>query len=188
MTKKSITLLFGRLANLFELSGVLLVLLLAFLLQFVLGELPCPLCLLQRFGFMAIAFGFLLNFRFGFRPSHYSVVLLSALFTAFVSLRQIALHVIPGTGSYGAPILGFHLYTWSFILSMLIVISTSLLLSVDRQYLEVVRSNKLWKRITSILFAFLVFLTVSNIVSVVLECGFSECPESPTTYTLSKDA
>src|SRR3990167_6896576 len=89
-----------RLANFFEVVGVMLVIVLAFLMQFVCNELPCPLCLLQRFGFMAIAFGFLLNFRFGFRPSHYSIILLSSLFTAFVALRQVALHILPGSGSY----------------------------------------------------------------------------------------
>lgn len=184
MNKKSMTLLFERLANCFEVSGVLIVLLMAFLLQFIFRELPCPLCLLQRFGFMAIAFGFLLNFRFGFRASHYSVILISALFTSFVAMRQIALHVIPGTGSYGSPILGLHLYTWSYIVSMLIVVSTALLLGVDRQYLENARRSKVWQKIAHFLFAFLVFLTVANIVSVFMECGFAECPENPVNYSL----
>lgn len=173
-----------RLANLFEIAGVLLVLLLAFLMQFVFNELPCPLCLLQRFGFIAIAFGFMLNFRFGFRPSHYSIILLSGLFTAFVALRQIALHVIPGTGSYGNAIFGLHLYTWSFVLVVLVVISTSLLLGVDRQYLQKMRKNKLWEYVVHTLFAVLMFLTVANIVSTVFECGFSECPDNPVKYEM----
>lgn len=184
MTKKSLIVLLERFANTFEVVGVLLVLTIAFVLQFVLQELPCPLCLLQRFGFMAIAFGFLLNFRFGFRPSHYAIILLSALFTAFVALRQIALHVIPGTGSYGSPIFGMHLYTWSFIVSMLIVLSTALLLGLDRQYLEKARKNKMWQGVTHFLFAALTFLVVANIVSVFFECGLQECPENPSGYTL----
>lgn len=186
MKNKSFVIMMQRLANLFEICGVLLVLLMAFTLQFIFRELPCPLCLLQRFGFMAIAFGFLLNFRFGFRPSHYSIILISAIFTCFVALRQIALHVIPGTGAYGAPVLGYHLYTWSFILAVLIIISTSLLLGVDRQYLERARTSKLWQRMTHILFAFLVFLTVANIVSTFFECGFATCPDNPVRYTLIK--
>src|SRR5579862_2934195 len=86
-----------RLASLFELVAVITVLAMTLLLQFVFNELPCPLCLLQRIGFVGIAYGLLLNLRFGFKPSHYAVVILSGLFTAFVALRQIALHVIPGT-------------------------------------------------------------------------------------------
>lgn len=173
-----------RVANVFEISGVLLVLLLAFLMQFIYNELPCPLCLLQRFGFMAIAFGFLLNFRFGFRPSHYSIILISSLYTAFVAMRQIALHVIPGTGSYGNAIFGLHLYTWSFVISMLVVISTTLLLGVDRQYLEKARKSKLWEYVVHALFAILVFLTVANIVSTIFECGLTQCPDNPVNYEL----
>lgn len=182
MKSKSLIVLVERFANAFEMAGVLLVLAMAFLLQFVLRELPCPLCLLQRFGFMAIAFGFMLNFRFGFRPSHYAVVLLSALFTAFVALRQIALHVIPGTGAYGSPVFGMHLYTWSFIVSMLIVVSTALLLGVDQQYLTKARKNKIWQSAIHFLFAVLIFLIIANVISVIFECGLQQCPENPAGY------
>lgn len=173
-----------RLANFFEVAGVMLALVLAFLMQFVYNKLPCPLCLLQRFGLMAIAFGFLLNFRFGFRPSHYSIILISSLFTASVALRQVALHILPGSGSYGSAIFGMHLYTWSFIVAMLVIISTSLLLGVERQYLEKVRKTALSQHVVTGLFACLVFLAVANIVSAFFECGFSACPDNPVVYSL----
>tara|TARA_R110000868_G_scaffold53661_8_gene168127 strand:- start:667 stop:1230 length:564 start_codon:yes stop_codon:yes gene_type:complete len=184
MIKNQSIIYFERVANFLEVTGVMLVLLMAFIMQFAFNELPCPLCLLQRFGFMAIAFGFLLNFRFGFRPSHYAIILLSSLFTSFVALRQIALHVLPGTGHYGSAVFGLHLYTWSYIVSMLIIISTSALLGIDRQYLEKARKNVYWQYVIQALFIFLVFLTVSNIVSAVLECGFTACPENPAGYVL----
>jgi disulfide bond formation protein DsbB len=176
-----------KLASLFELIGLFLVLLAAFMLQFWLHELPCPLCLLQRFGFLAIAFGFLLNLRFGFRPSHYSVILISSVFTAFVALRQVALHVLPGTGSYGSPILGMHLYTWSFIIAVLVFISTSLILGVDHQYMEKARKKKVVEYVVHALFAILVFLLVANIVSVIFECGFAICPDNPTNSSPERD-
>ena len=121
--------------NALEILGIFVTLLMAFAFQFVLHELPCPLCLLQRIGFFSMAFGFLLNLRFGLRPSHYAFVILWALFTSFVALRQIALHVVPGTGTYGSPFLGMHLYTWSFVVSMGIIVFTTLFLGVDRQYI-----------------------------------------------------
>lgn len=123
-----------RFFNMIELVGILLTLLVALGFQIFLHDLPCPLCLLQRIGFLGIAVGLLMNLRFGLHPSHYSIALLSALFTSFVALRQIALHVVPGTGSYGEPFLGLHLYTWSFIVSMLILIATTLVLGIERQY------------------------------------------------------
>ncbi len=96
-----------NICNLLEVYFIILMLVMAFAIQFILHEIPCPLCLLQRLGFLAIAFGFLMNLRFGLRPSHYAIVIISALYTSFVALRQIALHVVPGTGSYGSAILVF---------------------------------------------------------------------------------
>lgn len=184
MKKNTLIVSLVKMANFLELAGLFLVLSTAFLLQFVLHELPCPLCLMQRFGFLAIAFGFLLNLRFGFKPSHYSVILISSIFTAFVALRQICLHVIPGTGAYGSPIFGMHLYTWSFIATVLIMISTSLMSGVDRTYMEKARKSKFWEYVMHAMFAILVFLTIANIVSIIFECGFAACPDNPVNYTL----
>lgn len=134
MTNQSGARIFAKTFNVMELLGIQLTLILAIVFQIFLHELPCPLCLLQRIGFFGIALGLLLNLRNGLHPSHYSICLLSALFTSFVALRQIALHVVPGTGFYGAPFLGLHLYSWSFILAMLIIIATSFILGINRQY------------------------------------------------------
>lgn len=170
----------SRLFDALELIGIFSMLFIAFAFQILLHELPCPLCLLQRLGFLAVSFGLILNLRFGFRPSHYAITLLSALYTAFVALRQIALHVVPGTGSYGDPIFGLHLYTWSFIVAMLIVIFTSFALGFDRQY----GNRKYAQRLSHILFAILVVLLVSNIVSVFLQCGFAACADDPVSYRI----
>lgn len=174
-----------HLANAVEISGVILVLILAFVFQFILKELPCPLCLLQRVGFIFIAFGGLLNMRFGVRPSHYSIILISALFTSFVALRHIALHVIPNTGAYGSPIFGLHLYTWVWIVSMFIVIATSLMLGVDRQYSITMQENKSWKTLTNILFMIVIALIIANLINLIVQCGFQPCPANPVDYALT---
>lgn len=83
--------------------AISLVLAFAFYSQFINAELPCPLCLLQRVGFIAVLFGLLCNIIYGPRSLHYSFMLLGALFGAAVALRQVALHVIPGTPFYGDP-------------------------------------------------------------------------------------
>lgn len=182
MSTNRLIVLGGRVANLFEFSGILVVLFLAFAMQFIDNELPCPLCLLQRLGFLMVAYGFLLNFRFGFRPSHYSIVIISALFTSFVALRQVALHVLPGTGSYGSAVFGLHLYTWSFICSMAIVVGTTLLFGIDRQYLTDVKSTKLWRRMTNFFAILLVAMLIANMTSVLMECGLKQCPDNPVVY------
>lgn len=171
--------------NALELVGIFVTLLMAFAFQLMLHELPCPLCLLQRIGFISIAFGFLMNLRFGLRPSHYALVILAALFTSFVALRQIALHVVPGTGTYGSPLFGLHLYTWSFIVSMCIIFFTTLFLGIDRQYEAASIKNMRYPKLTHTLFGIMTILIVANIVSVFLECGLQECPENPVSYKIT---
>lgn len=185
MKTKKFIYLSERVANYAELLAVTIVLCVAFLIQFAFEELPCPLCLLQRFGFVCIAYGLLLNLRFGFRPSHYAIVILSAVFTAFVALRQIALHVLPGTGAYGSAIFGLHLYTWSFIAATLVIISTTVLLGADRQYSKSVIKSKRGRHAVNALFLVVVFLIVANVLSVFLECGWQACPDNPITYELT---
>lgn len=169
--------------NLLELAFILLVLLMALGFQFVLKELPCPLCLLQRVGLLGIAFGFLLNLRYGLRPSHYAISLLSALFTAFVALRQVALHIVPGTGSYGSAIFGLHMYTWSFIIAMAIVLFNVILLSFDREYLRVDHAFQ-WKKLSHLLFICLLIVAAINLASTFAECGIGQCPDNPTHYLM----
>jgi disulfide bond formation protein DsbB len=179
---KEIPLISGleRLCNVAELSGIVVMLFMAFALQLMFHELPCPLCLLQRVGFFGIALGFLLNLRYGLRPSHYSIIILSALFTSFVALRQIALHVVPGTGSYGDAFLGLHLYTWSFIISMIVIIMTTAMLGFDRQYSIKNLPDSRFRLLTSILFGLVLILVGMNVISVLLECGLTSCPDNPT--------
>ena len=68
-------------------SGVLAV---AFYYQLMRGELPCPLCALQRVGFLVAGVGLMLNLRVGRSPAHYGLVILAALAAGSASLRQIA--------------------------------------------------------------------------------------------------
>jgi disulfide bond formation protein DsbB len=173
-----------KIFNMLELMGIWIILIMALGFQIFLHDLPCPLCILQRIGFFGVALGLLMNLRLGPHPSHYSIVLLSALFTSLVALRQIALHVVPGTGSYGAPFLGIHLYTWSFIISMIILIVTTLLLGIDRQYQNnyVVKMRSHW--VTHLLLLITTILIITNLILIFLQCGLSACPDNPTSYKL----
>ena len=103
MNNKKITIF-----NTLGLLGITVVLLMGSILQVSLNELPCPLCLLQRLGFVMVMFGFMLNVVYGTEQRHYGIILIGALFGAATSLRQISLHVIPGTPGYGSAIFGMH--------------------------------------------------------------------------------
>lgn len=168
--------------NFLAICGLTFVLGTAFFIQFFMHELPCPLCLLQRIGFMLMGFGFLLNLRFSFRPSHYGLIIFSAIFTASVALRQICLHILPNGGGYGSPIFGLHDYTWSFILSVVVLIGTTFLLSFDRQYQFPVNLNKQVSRLTHIAFALFLIVALFSAISIFAECGPVFCPDNPVSY------
>lgn len=154
----------------------------AFVIQIAYHELPCPLCLLQRIGFMLIGLGFLFNVRFGLRPNHYSIILLGAIFTGAVALRQILLHIVPGTGSYGSAIFGLHLYTWSFLVVLMIISTTAILLGWERQYETTCHYFNTYKKpIIALIICFLL-IGIANIVDIWAQCGWKDCPDNPVTY------
>ena len=156
-----------------------------FIFQFALGELPCPLCMLQRVGMVAVGFGVVLNLTCGLRPSHYGVMLLGAAFGGAVALAQIALHIVPGTGAYGSPLLGYHLYTWSFLVFSAVLILAGLMLLFDGQF-EQSKGSPAPRASGSALLVCSLFmlLTLGNAVSTFLQCGLAQCPAPPTGYLM----
>jgi len=173
----------ARRLNALGLLAVSAVLLFAFVDQLVYGDLPCPLCILQRAGLVAAGFGLALNVRFGPRPSHYAIMILGAAVGGAIAARQILLHIVPGTGSYGNPFLGMHFYTWSLVVAALIVVGGAIMLLFERQFSESARPERLGGLALA---SFVVFtlLVLGNGVSTVLECGGGLCPDNPTDYLL----
>ncbi|WP_120635210.1 disulfide bond formation protein B [Ruegeria sp. EL01] len=176
----------SRTLNAFGMLAVSLVLILAYLYQFKLDELPCPLCLLQRVGFVAVGVGLGLNLLYGSRPQHYAIVLIAALFGGSVSVRQILLHIVPGTGHYGSPVLGLHYYTWAAICFFLILLGTAIMLLFDRQYVEDSKTEPRFGGSTLAKSAFFIMLGLAalNAVSTLIECGPGICADPPTSYKL----
>jgi len=157
----------------------------AFWFQLVWGELPCPLCLLQRVGFAAVGFGLALNLIYGARPSHYAVMLLGALFGLSVSVRQIFLHIVPGTGHYGSAVLGYHFYTWAGIIYFLVLAGTAAMLLFDGQYklgADGKTPNLVLKSLAGVAVAVLMVVLIGNALSALLECGPLICDDPPTDY------
>ena len=173
--------------NAIGLYALSLVLAAAFAAQFILQELPCPLCLLQRILFAALAAGPILNVRFGPRPSHYALSLLAAIAGAVASGRQVLLHIMPGDAGYGSALFGYHYYTWALLgfLGAIVLIATILLF--DRQF----EQDKAVLPATGGAFAqiavwLVIALTIGNVATTLLECGFGACTDNPVAYELLK--
>ena len=178
----------ANLGNAAAAIGIAAILLVAFGLQFWFGELPCPLCNLQRVAWILCGFGFVLNLRFGVRPLHYGLSLLGALFGAAVSGRQVLLHIVPGSGTYGSPVLGLHLYTWGFLLFVAVIAGIAVLMILggrpdhDRDGRH---ADLRFYGIRRLAAYFLIAMALANAVSSFALCGPIECPDSPTSYWIS---
>ena len=173
--------------NALGLYAVALVLAAAFAAQLWLNELPCPLCLLQRIQFAMLAIGPILNVRFGPRPSHYALSLLTAAAGAAFAMRQILLHIMPGDPGYGSALLGYHYYTWAFIGFAVAIVLIAAMLLFDGQFKEDGAAKPVEvSAFASVAVWLAIALTVLNVISTLLECGLAACPDNPVEYELLK--
>lgn len=176
---------FSRQLNIIGLLGITCILFYAFIDQWVYHDLPCPLCLLQRASFVAAGFGLALNLCFGPRPSHYALTILGAIAGAVIAARQILLHIVPGTGTYGQAIFGLHFYTLAFIALAVIIALSAVMMLFDGQFAELDNpSSKPFGRMALATFVLFVLVTLGNGVSTILECGGGLCPDNPVSYQL----
>jgi disulfide bond formation protein DsbB len=167
--------------NALALYAIAAVLLAAFYFQFVLAELPCPLCLLQRVAFTALAVGPVLTLRYGPRPPHYGLIILAALLGAAIASRQVLLHIMPGDAGYGSALLGYHFYTWAFICFVAAIAASAAMLLFPDQFAEGAPPLGLFEVAAVWL---MLIVTLANGASALLECGFTWCPDTPVHYEL----
>jgi disulfide bond formation protein DsbB len=171
--------------NALGLYGIAAILVAAFAAQFLLHELPCPLCLLQRIQFAMLAIGPILNIRHGPRPSHYALSLLAAIAGAAFATRQVLLHIMPGDPGYGSALLGFHYYTWALIGFVVAIVLIAAILLFDRQFRTDDRTRPPAPGTFALAAVWLVIaLTAANVMSTLVECGFDACPDNPVDYEL----
>ena len=168
-------------------SGILTA---AFIDQIANFDLPCPLCLLQRVGFVAVGFGLCLNLVYGPRPQHYGIMIVSAIIGGSASVRQILLHIVPGTGSYGEPFLGLHFYTWAALAFFCITLGAAVMLSLERQVSDPARTpgGLAGRPLAKLAIAVILLVSAGNAVSALLECGPGVCADNPTGYELLDEA
>lgn len=170
------------------------VLLAAFVMQFVLNELPCPLCMLERYGMVISTLGpfwiILQSNRGQLTAQSYQqglgLAALGALLGAAVSTRQDLLHIIPGDLGYGSDILGLHLYTWALISFIVTLLATALLSTLAPVTLSEESTRPMPVPLLSRLTVSVFFLVVAaNAIMIVFLQGFAWLlPDDPVNYHL----
>jgi disulfide bond formation protein DsbB len=153
----------------------------AMTLQYVNGELPCPLCLLERVAMLGVCFGIMLNFRRGFSYQNTGFSLLFAIVLLVVSVRQSLLDIYPRPGHeyIGSAIFGIHMPVWSIIIALTLLTAYAIKLAIlgGDEYLREADLSEFpaIRRIADVLSIYVIAICLINLVSVVLQCGFGEC-------------
>lgn len=162
----------------FVIAGILTA---AMTLQYVNGELPCPLCLLERVAMLGVCFGIMLNFRRGFSYQNTGFSLLFAIVLLVISVRQSLLDIYPRPGHeyIGSAIFGIHMPVWSIIIALALLIAYAIKLAIlgGDEYLREADVSEFpaIRRIADILSIYVIAICLINLVSVVLQCGLGEC-------------
>ena len=153
----------------------------AMTLQYVNGELPCPLCLLERVAMLGVCFGIMLNFRRGFSHQNTGFSLLFAIILLVIAVRQSLLDIYPrsGHGYIGSAIFGIHMPVWSIIIALSLLTAYAIKLAIlgGDEYLREAELGEFpaIRKAADILSLYVIAISLINLVSVVLQCGFSEC-------------
>ena len=179
---------FARKLNIVFLFMICIPLLGAYGIQFGRGEFPCPLCLLQRLAMLGIACGAMMNIRYGIRPAHYGMCILSAVLGACISTRQILLHIVPAPGNdgYGSAVWGMHLYTWALLIFMATILIIGVVFLFNKQFEspEETKSPRTVPAFGTAAFWLAFAITAANACTTFLECGIKQCPDNPTSYLM----
>lgn len=162
----------------FVIAGILTT---AMALQYAKGELPCPLCLLERVAMLGVCFGIMLNFRRGFSYQNTGFSLLFSIVLLIIAVRQSLLDIYPRPGHeyIGSAIFGIHMPVWSIIIALSLLTAYAIKLAIlgGDEYL---RETELAdfpaiSKIADILSLYVIAICVINLASVVLQCGLGEC-------------
>jgi disulfide bond formation protein DsbB len=160
---------------------IALILTAAMTLQYGKGEIPCPLCLLQRVALFGVCFGIMQSFRHGFSYRNTGFSMLFAIMLLIVATRQSLLDIYPRPGHeyIGSAIFGIHMPVWSIIIALALLTANAIKLAMlgGDEHLQGTDAGKFpaIKKLAHILSFYVIALCLINLGSVVLQCGLGEC-------------
>ena len=164
----------SRIVNTVALLAVSIVLYGDFVWQLWFDAAPCPLCLLQRAAFVMAGVGLLLNIRLGPSPLHYAMVIAASLGGLVAAGNQLLAQAVPGAPAGGPPLLGMHVYSWSFLAFCTLLVFCVLMLAADRKWGDNALKKPVALPAVIVMGLFLVAI-LTNVAVSSLECGLGEC-------------
>jgi disulfide bond formation protein DsbB len=185
---ESVRFVLSELFGLGMMAAIAGVLTAALFMQYGRGELPCPLCLLQRVAMLGVCFGLMQNFRGGFSDRNLGYSLLFSVFLLIVAVRQTLLDIYPRPGHeyVGSAVLGLHMPVWSVLIAVVLIAAFALKLCIvgSEDGAKPPPARSLVGRVATVLSLYLIAIALVNFGSVVVQCGLGEC--HTTGYVLLK--
>lgn len=163
-------------AMLVTIAGILTA---AMVMQYAFGELPCPLCLLQRVALFGVAFAVMLGLRRGDTARTTGLGLLVSIFLLVIAVRQTLLDIYPRPGHeyIGSAVLGLHMPVWSVLIALALIAGYALKLAVfgDTAHRADLASYPPLRRLAAAASVYVIVLCAINLGSVVVQCGLEQC-------------
>ncbi len=150
----------------------------AMVMQYAFGEIPCPLCLLQRYAMFGCCFGIVMQLGSENSERGAGVGALFALVLLIISVRQTLLDLFPRPGHayVGSAVFGLHMPVWSVLIAVALLAGFAVRLALfGAARPSAPNVLPLMGRLTRYIAFYVVLICAINFGSVVVQCGAGEC-------------
>jgi disulfide bond formation protein DsbB len=157
----------------------------AMVMQYAFGEIPCPLCLLQRYAMFGCCLGIVMQLRSTHSERGAGIGALFAVVLLVISARQTLLDLFPRPGHayVGSAVFGIHMPVWSVLIAVALLAGFAVRLALfGAPRSSATNASSPMGRLTRYIALYVLLICAINFGSVVLQCGVGEC--SPTGYVL----
>jgi disulfide bond formation protein DsbB len=146
--------------------------------QYLDGEIPCPLCLLQRAAMFGCCFGLTQQLKDGETQRGAGIAMLSAVLLLIISVRQTLLDIVPRPGHayIGSAVFGLHMPVWSIVIAVALLIGFAVRLAFfggPRSPHQTEGSTL--SRLSYGLGLYVAVICAINWLSVLVQCGLGQC-------------
>ncbi|HEX3506209.1 MAG TPA: disulfide bond formation protein B [Xanthobacteraceae bacterium] len=177
-TSSPVAAVLNRLILLAMLAVLAAILTAAMVMQYALGEIPCPLCLLQRVAMFGCAFGLIEQLRAGNSERGGGIALIFSVLLLVISVRQTLLDIYPRPGHdyIGSAVFGLHLPVWSVIIAVALLLGLAVRLALFGSAQNATIAGRTPPRgIVQPLAIYVAAICAINFFSVIAQCGLGQC-------------
>jgi disulfide bond formation protein DsbB len=174
----SVTATFDRLLLTAMLIALAAALTAAMVMQYAFGEIPCPLCLLQRYAMFGCCFGIVTQLRSTNSQRGAGIGAIFALVLLVISARQTLLDLVPRPGHayVGSSVFGIHMPVWSVLIAIALLAGFAARLALfGAPQSSAPHASRPMGGLTRYIALYVVLICTINFVSVVVQCGMGEC-------------